>query len=166
VARSEAKAEGRRFYNPPGPCRSGHTSMRYTNCGACVDCMLNRAMDASLSIPTKVYVFSAGGYVKIGVAETIKSRLQVTQTHCPFLVELAYESEPMGRGHAREVETRCHKTLERHSAQGEWFKVDSVYAVSMVRAIVGDERPPPTQDTLFTEPAQAGFFTPEVSGGS
>lgn len=164
-ARQVALREGKRFYVPPMACRNGHMSVRYTSCGACVACQKeDRARRSGLEIAdsgggvmSRVYVFSAGEFIKIGIAENVVTRLQVTRTHCPLPVELAYQSEPMRRWLAKELERDAHARLEPFWVTGEWFRIGVSDAVPVVEEIAG-LRPLSPEDEPH-EPAQTGFFT-------
>lgn len=164
-ARMVALREGKRFYIPPMACRNGHLSVRYTNGGGCVACLKEKAdrvagrevVDSGGGVISRVYVFSAGEYVKVGIAENVASRLQVTRTHCPLPVELAYQSAPMRRWLAKELEREAHDSLEPFSVTGEWFSIAASDAVPVVEEIAGRRSISPKEEKI--EPAQAGFFS-------
>lgn len=150
-ARDEAQKNGLKFYDPPGPCRSGHNSKRYTRSGICRDCILKTYRKGSFSnsdkdraIKTLVYVVDAEGRVKIGLAANIETRFQVIKTHCPLDVRLVYTTEYMFRGDARKIEDACHIKFKSKNIQGEWFLADYADVVEFIeelrkqRTVAGD----------------------------
>lgn len=163
--RDAALKSGAKFYSPPMACRNGHLSVRYTSSGSCVACTKEKGeelkgvapTDSGGGIPTRVYVFSAGEFVKVGLAENVRARIQVTRTHCPMQVELAYQSGVMRRWLAKQVERECHDRLEAFSVTGEWFRIGVKEAVEIVKSVAGEYDPGDEPEQDPNEPAQAGF---------
>jgi hypothetical protein len=93
------------------------------------------AADA-LSVRTCVYVIEAGGRVKIGIAENLKTRLQVFRVHSPFPVSLLFSSETMPRSAARLVEKQMHKKFMSSKSHGEWFAVSAPEVVAAVKEAI------------------------------
>ena len=137
--RIEAQRLGHRFYQPPKPCRNGHDSKRYTNSGACVECScikysprMPHQSELDSSIQTVVYVITAGEYVKVGIAEDVGARLQVTQTHCPIEARLVYSTSPLPRALARAIEGWCAVSLADFATRGEWYRCDPAQAIAVI----------------------------------
>ena len=148
-ARIDALNAGEQFYEAGKPCRNGHLSKRYTKGGGCFECSkgyvnfskkvktaLADKDQMSRSIQTSVYVFVAGDFVKIGVAENPGIRLQVTRTHCPMPVALVYSTPQMPRPEATRIERACFEALKDKWAIGEWFQTDGASAIKVLLSVV------------------------------
>ena len=81
------------------------------------------------SVLTLIYVIEAGPYVKVGIAENLKTRLVLFKTHCPLPVRVVFHSKKMLRTEARSIEVDCHAHLIEHHVHGEWFEVAASKAV-------------------------------------
>lgn len=93
-----------------------------------------------------VYVIAAGPYTKVGIAEDLRTRLIVYKSHCPLPIEVVFCSNRMLRPDAREIEVTCHTKLIEHHVHGEWFKVSSEVAVSLIKTL--------TEQATVNAPAQ------------
>ena len=82
-----------------------------------------------------VYVIRADRFIKVGIAEDIRSRLIVFRTHCPLPVEVAYCSKPMLRPAAREIEVACHTHLIERHIRGEWFEAKAEDAIRFLSGL-------------------------------
>lgn len=143
--RADALSAGDLFYVPNKRCRNGHLSKRYVSFGGCYECLRNGLYggksalgvdEINNSVATCVYIFSAGEFVKVGIAEDVSKRLSVARTNCPMPVRLVYSTAPMPRLLARKVEALCHFHFAEFSAEGEWFRVSSEAAQAEVSRIV------------------------------
>ena len=100
-----------------------------------------------------VYVIEAAEFIKVGIAEDIKTRLVVFKTHCPLPVRLAYSSKPMLRPKARQIEVECHRYLISCHHHGEWFKATAKSAIEFISTKTepaAEITPEPTQLRLVS----------------
>ena len=79
-----------------------------------------------------IYVIrSASGPVKIGIASIPRRRLSGLRTGSAVHLFMDYAME-VHDGDAAKVEKRAHEILHKHRLNGEWFGVESSYALSAV----------------------------------
>lgn len=79
----------------------------------------------------KIYLLSAGDFIKIGVTNDVVRRTKTLQAGCPFpIVALSIRSVPTVV--AFQVERRVHAALKPHQAHGEWFRADAAEAKRLV----------------------------------
>jgi len=78
----------------------------------------------------KIYVFESGGLVKIGVSKNVKNRLKAIQTANGNEVRAVAESDFCHN--AEQLESVIHISLSAYKSFGEWFDVDSDYAVALM----------------------------------
>lgn len=64
------------------------------------------------------------GFIKIGVAKNIKSRLDTLQTGCPYPLKVICSIPCKGRPKALAIERRLHSYFAKSRIGGEWFKAD------------------------------------------
>lgn len=99
-----------------------------------------------------IYVFKAGDFIKVGIAENIVTRLSVFRTHCPLPVSIAYCSTRVVRPVAREIETACHDELAHCHVHGEWFKASPTAAIVVLDRYLSraEKQPHPVQLKLVS----------------
>lgn len=81
--------------------------------------------------PPSAYVYfiaDGHGYVKIGMANDIRARLDALQTANPHKLELYVGLKiPNGKmSEARKIEKQLHKMFEADRIRGEWFKMPNI----------------------------------------
>jgi len=74
------------------------------------------------TITTRLYLFKAGPFFKIGFSRDVKARLRTIASNCPLPVELVC-SLPEGLS-SKETERRLHKRFRTKRVRGEWFRLD------------------------------------------
>ena len=86
------------------------------------------------------------GFIKIGVAKDIQSRLDTMQTGCPYRLELLASIRCISRGQAYEMERKLHILFKKHRIRGEWFKKVSMRkaAETVNHDIVNENKTPRT----------------------
>ena len=62
------------------------------------------------------------GFIKIGVARNVQSRLDTMQTGCPYKLELLASIKCVSRGQAYGIERSLHILFKRDKVRGEWFR--------------------------------------------
>jgi predicted GIY-YIG superfamily endonuclease len=67
------------------------------------------------------------GFIKIGVAKEVQSRLDTMQTGCPYKLELLASIKCVSRKQAYELEGRLHRLFKNKRVRGEWFRKVSMY---------------------------------------
>lgn len=87
------------------------------------------------TVLTLVYAIEAGPYVKVGIAENLKTRLVLFKTHCPLPVKVVFHSKKMLRTEARSIEVDCHHHLIEYHVHGEWFEVTASKVVSFLKEV-------------------------------
>lgn len=65
-----------------------------------------------------VYFIQAGDFVKIGRTRNIKRRIDQTQVHCPFPIQLIGTIEG-----DKDVEREIHDMFKPYQSTGEWFNL-------------------------------------------
>jgi|688.fasta_scaffold1016174_2 hypothetical protein len=88
---------------------------------------------------TLVYVVKAGPFIKIGIAENLKTRMIVIQTGCPLPIEVIWHSKSMLRPLAREIEVKCHNHIIGHHVRGEWFEIDQETILAFVKTLADED---------------------------
>lgn len=87
--------------------------------------MSNRAIirfeKSGLASQSRVYVISAGKFLKIGVSASPPTRLQNLQTSNPTQLALVYESERLPKNLAFKAERDAHRLFSDYQVAGEWF---------------------------------------------
>lgn len=82
---------------------------------SCDECKKNPRKD------TFVYFITEGRYVKIGVSNSIESRIKSIQTGNPNVVSCVTKWKC--KGHPYKLEKKLHKYYESHMIRGEWFDI-------------------------------------------
>lgn len=81
-----------------------------------------------------VYVVECRGYVKFGVSNNAKRRLNLLQTGCPFQLTLLASFE---RKRPYKTEERLHLKLHRYHVRGEWFDVPTEVMGAVIKELEG-----------------------------
>lgn len=81
---------------------------------------------SSLGAPalSGVYFVRCGGFVKIGHAKNIKTRLKGIETLVPFPLALVHHVPCETTADACTIEQQFHDRFRRHRHRGEWFRLD------------------------------------------
>lgn len=86
----------------------------------------------------RVYVFAAGPYIKVGVANDVEARWRSIRGHNPLLERPLYIGVPLGPT-AFECEREIHRQLGRYRRKGtEWFRCGRFLAIETVLQITGE----------------------------
>lgn len=72
------------------------------------------------------------GYIKIGVAKEVQSRLDTMQTGCPYKLELLAAIKCVSRKQAYELEGKLHRLFKAKHIRGEWFRKVNMYKATDV----------------------------------
>ena len=62
------------------------------------------------------------GFIKIGVARNVQSRLETMQTGCPYELKILASIKCMSKGQAYGIERSLHYLFGRDRVRGEWFR--------------------------------------------
>lgn len=68
-----------------------------------------------------VYFMATNSYTKIGITNSLKSRIKQVQTGCPIMIFKVNYIEVENREKALEIEKHFHKKLNHLNTYGEWF---------------------------------------------
>jgi len=100
-----------------------------------IDALLRRfAPIPSLHDICQVYGVYCEGYVKIGYAANLASRVGVFRTSCPFPVEAIFSQSAM-RASAVVTEQLLHLHFGEHRHRGEWFKIEKTALQEIAKGI-------------------------------
>lgn len=90
-------------------------------------------------VPASVYIMSAGGRIKIGLASDVAKRQKQMQNGSPARVELLAHRQFGTRLSAKDVEGRLHRKFSRRRLWGEWFSGDPASMIKALEAITDPE---------------------------
>lgn len=79
-----------------------------------------------LNLVGMVYAINSGGYIKIGVAGSLKKRVKTLQTGSPHLLEVVFSITTEEASLDYEIERELHTRLKEYRMEGEWFAVPFV----------------------------------------
>lgn len=83
---------------------------------------------------THLYVIGrADGPVKVGISTSLRSRLAILQTGCPFRLSVLHSREFSSQKEAFEHEQAFHRDLAEYRLVGEWFKLDASTAIECIQ---------------------------------
>ncbi len=69
------------------------------------------------------------GFIKVGMANNVESRMAALQIGCPYKLELIISIKCKSRRHAYNIENRIHKASKKYRVRGEWFSKVPMYDV-------------------------------------
>jgi len=88
-----------------------------------------------------VYVMeSDGGFYKVGISNSPKTRKKELQTGNPCDIEIYDYYEVLPHFSSKDVESRIHKRLDAYRVGGEWFKMGFESATELLFAISAEQQ--------------------------
>jgi hypothetical protein len=82
-----------------------------------------------------VYILHAGGFIKVGRAGNVLTRIKQLQCGCPSKIEPVVSFGKLPPSQAGDVEKCIHHRLRRVQSQGEWFSCSPEQAMTLLAAI-------------------------------
>lgn len=103
-----------------------------------------------------VYGFACEGYIKIGIAMNVKTRLSGVKVSCPFPVSVAFQRR-VAHELADFVESGVHAELAEYHHFGEWFNCPVDLAKRVVHKWYGRARSKMLRDPPEPSPRAVEF---------